>query len=78
MLLESELGLVVNVYCEIEVSHKKVFKTNVIDILREERKQNHAKCSVKTREENTKERQTETSNKSSSKLMWDKVTRRQL
>lgn len=78
MLFESELGLVVNVYCETEVSHKKFFKRNVIDILREERKQNHAKCSVKTSEENTKERQTETSSKFSSKLMCDKVTSREL
>ena len=78
MLFESELRLVVNVYCETEVSHKKFFKRNVIDILREERKQNHAKCSVKTSEENTKERQTETSSKFSSKLMCDKVTSREL
>ena len=54
----------------------------MIDILREERKQNYVKCSVKTgkgkkkreRERNTKEKQTETSNKFSNKLMCDKVT----
>ena len=56
----------------------------MIDILREERKQNHAKCSVKTsegkkkEEGNTKEKQTETSNKFSNKLMCDKVTKWQL
>ena len=55
----------------------------MIDILREERKQNHAKCSVKTsegkkKEGNTKEKQTETSNKFSNKLMCDKVTKWQL
>lgn len=53
----------------------------MIDILREEKKQNHVKCSVKTgegkkkkKEGNTKEKQTETSNKFSNKLMCDKVT----
>ena len=55
----------------------------MIDILREERKQNYVKCSVKTgkgkkkkreRERNTKEKQTETSKKFSNKLMCDKVT----
>ena len=60
MLFESELGLVVNVYCETEVSHKKFFKRNVIDILREERKQNYKKCSINT---TTKKAEGKTKNK---------------
>lgn len=47
MLFEGGLRLVKNVYCKLQGNHKNVFKRTMLDMLREQMKLDHTKCSIK-------------------------------
>lgn len=49
VLFKGGLRLVKNIYCELQDNHKNVFKRSILDMLREQMKLDHIKCSIKNR-----------------------------